>query len=271
MVTLKQAHDRALSERAQLDALYAHRLWLTNGKGLLVPLGDEKHGALSGNTVETIGAEQFVFTLAGAASFNAMDTPPKKIGIVPYLTPNGSDEWLETPDAAPWNDTAGVSEPSYTWIIYVNVVAGAAIQVLWSKSPSVVTAAGTDWIWFITATERMNLRTFDDSVPARIGAVTTAALSGWHQLAYTKSTTADATSFTASVDGVAVANNDESDGAYAEQEDGTTVVRIGAESDGGSPLDSPIALPLFVPGYVMSPNYILRDKHLMFAAMRFKT
>ena len=270
MVSLKQAHDRALSERAQLDALYAHRLWLTNGKGLLVPLGDEKHGALSGNTVETIGAEQFVFTLAGAANFNAMDTPPKKIGIVPYLTPNGSDEWLETPNAAPWNDTAGVSEPSYTWIVWVRVAAGGT-RSLWTKTPTFATT-GTDWTLYLDGSERPTISVFDDSADAYIGRSDASELSQlWHQLGFTKSTGTTSAAITIYLDGVAVDDTDVESGAYVNQENGTNVVRIGAQSDGGALLQSPITGFVFVPGYVMSANYILRDFHLMRAAMKFKS
>ncbi len=272
MVMLEQAHNRVLSERTQLDALYRARLALTNGKGLLVPLGDSKHGALSGNTVTAIGAEQPVFTLAGAANFNVMDTPPKKIGIVPYLTPNGTDEWLETPDAGFWTDTAGVSEPSYTWIMYLNVVAGAASRAIWSKSPSISETSGTDWYLFLNSSEQLKVRTFDDNANALIGARYNTALSeGWQQIAVTKSTTAAASAFLIYINGALVANVDETIGTYVAQEDGTTVVRIGAESDGGAPLNSPIMGCLFVPGYVMSPNYIRRDWHLVNAAMNNKT
>lgn len=271
MVTLTQAHDRALSERIQLDALYRARLALTNGKGLLVTPGDSKHGALSGSTVTTIGAEQVVFTQAGAANFNAWDTPPRKIGIVPYLTPNGSDEWLESPDASFWTDTAGASEPSYTFIVYVNVVAGASNQTLWSKTAAIDTT-GTDWAFVLDSAEKALLRTFDDGNNGYISSLIDSALSeAWHQMAFTKTTGTSSAAFTAYVDGASVAETGSTAGTYTQGDDSTTVVRIGAESDGGLPLNSPFALPIFVPGYVMSANYILRDFHLMRAAMNFKT
>lgn len=272
MVLLEQAHDRVVSERVQLDDLYRARLALTNGKGLLVPLGDSKHGALSGATVTAIGAEQPVFTLAGAASFNVMDTPPKKIGIVPYLIPNGTDEWLETPDAGFWTDTAGVSEPSYTWIVYVNVVAGAGSPVIWAKSPSLSATTGTDWALSLNSAEQVLIRVFDDSANARIGLISDSALTSvWHQIVFTKSTIADATAFLYYLDGALTAHTDQTSGVYVEQENGATVVRIGAESDGGNPLNSPITGALFVPGYVMTPNFILRDWHLVNAAMNNKS
>lgn len=271
MVSLVQRHNAALSERAMLDSLYWHRLALTNGKGLLVPLGDSKHGALSGTTVKSIGAEQVTFALAGAASFNVMDTPPKKIGIIPYLTPNQSDEWLETPDAAFWNDTAGASEPSYTWIAYVEVVAGAAIQAIWTKT-SVLDETGQDWAMFLGADEKPVIRIVDDSAAAYIGQVHDAAVSAaWHQIAFTKTTGTTSAILLSYLDGALIADTVSETGAYVGQEDGTTVVRLGAESDGGSPLGSSITGCMFAPGYVMSANYLLRDNNLMRAAMGFRT
>ncbi len=266
-LTLAQAHDRTLTERILLDQLYVQRLALTNGKGLIVPLGDLKHGVLTGTTVTGIGGEQPVFTLAGATSFNKMDTPPARQGIVPYLTPNQSDEWLESPDASFWTDTAGASEPSYTFICYVKVVAGASNQTIWAKTAAIDTT-GTDWALVLDSAEKAFLRTFDDGNNGFISSLLDVALSeAWHQIAFTKTTGTTSGAFTAYVDAVSVAETGSTDGTYTEGDDSTTVVRIGAESDGGLPLGSPIALPLFVPGYVMSAAYIKRDFDMMKIAM----
>ncbi len=85
----------------------------------------------------------------------------------------------------------------------------------------------------------------------------------WHHLAFTKSTAAASSAFNIYVDAVDADDADSESGTYVQQENGSTVVRIGAESDGGNPLGSPLAGadagPMFIPGQVLSLNQIKED------------
>jgi hypothetical protein len=223
----------------------------------------------TGTVVTTIGGQQVDFTYSQSQSVFDFDTPPSYLGPlgIPVINFNQSDEWLETPDAAFWNDTAGSSEPSYYWSCWVFVVAGSTEQTIWSKSPaSFIT--GKDWHVFIGGDEKIRIEIYDDSVDGFIGARTSLFL-GWHHFAGTKhDDAATAASVILYIDGVAD-RVDNTSGSYVAQEDGTLPVRIGAESDGGSPLGSPLAGgplgPMFIAvgaNTVPTPDAILRDYQL---------
>lgn len=232
--------------------------------GLLVPIGDPNDEPSDPTTVTTRGAEQVVFTYTNSgrhlwSTLLGYEGP----GQVPVLYFDGSTDWLETPDAAFWNDSAGASEPSYFWSCWVNVVAGVAQNALWAKT-NTFAGSGQDWGSVIFTDETFSLRIFDDSAGAFIGSTTGALGNGWHYLAITKHDDGvDSASVITYVDGV-VDRADDTSGSYVQQEDGTGVVRIGSESDGGSQNSNSIAGgplgPVFIPvgtGTVPTANQIL--------------
>ena len=245
---------------------YNARLDNAGPKALIVPIGDSYYGAMSGATVEVVGSQNGQTGGTGTLSsgnWNAMTTPLRDNQLIPIWRPDGT-EWIEFADAAFWNNTAGTSEPSYTWVLWVRVVAGAAVQILWAKTPNIGSSTGTDWAVYISTTEQPAVVGIDDSAGARIGRFdSTAMTETLHHLAFTKSTGIIDSAFSIYLDGVKVDSNDLTTGTYVTQEDGSTVVRIGAESDGGSPLASPLAGahygPLFDPGQVWSLNKIKTD------------
>lgn len=236
-----------------------------NSTGLLVPFGDRNHedSPTAPTKVTTTGAQQvdFTFTNSGRHLWETALTYEGP-GQIPMLHFDGSTDWMETPDAPHWNDTAGSSEPSYNLALWVFVIAGASQLGLFMKTPNPGTT-GTDWAAFIDSSERFEFRVADDLNNAYIGSRTSVLSPGWHWLTVTKHDDGiTAASIITYVDGEAN-RSDNIAGSYTDQQDGTTVVRIGAESDGGSPNNNPIAGgshgPLFEPvgaGAVWTPEQI---------------
>ncbi len=267
--------DERMAEWAKLAA--ARRPLLATepltGSTLLVPMGWQQHD--TGLVVTTMWDQQVDFTYSQSQRVWDFDAPPSTLGPtgIPLINFNQSDEWLETPDAAFWNDSAGASEPSYCWAFWVNIVAGVSAHVLFAKSPSAA-SNGSDWILFIDTDETFGIRIIDDSADAYIGSVTSALSDGLHHLAGTKHDDAvDSASILTYVDGV-LDRSDDISGTYVNQEDGTQAVRIGANTAGTSPtgnsiLGGPLG-PVFRQvgtGAVWTPDAIRRDYQLGRAAL----
>jgi len=90
--------------------LYESVLSILGSGGTIVPLGDSKHGVLTGTTLSSVGEEQVTYTLTGAASFSAMDSAPGKQSMAPTIAWNGSDEYVNTPDDTAWDGGNGSSD-----------------------------------------------------------------------------------------------------------------------------------------------------------------
>lgn len=259
---------------AMWPAYYEARLRLAGATATIAPFGDPLHGKPDASTFTSVGDEQVVWTPTGG-TLDTWDTPmdlrqdSSWQGIIPILKFNGTDEWIETPDASFWNNTAdgtGPNEPSYTWTVWAKIVAGSSSQALFSKTSAIGTS-GTDWITYVRSNESVAAISIDDSAGASIGRATGAQTVGvWLHLVITKATGVTNGAFVVYVNGAAADNGNTGSGSYTAQEDGITVVRIGAESDGGAPLVSTLAGgplgPLFLPGTVLSTDAILRDYEL---------
>lgn len=272
MVILERARLTLPERGVRWQALADARLQLFGVDALIVPMGWQTYD--TGLVATTIGGQQVGFTYSQSQSVFDFDTPPSYLGPlgIPVINFNQSDEWLETPDAAFWNDSAGASEPSYYWSMWANIVATADINALWVKGAGIGTG-GSDWAFFISTTENFGARVMDDSANAFIGS-TAGILSGWHHLAATKHDDAatDASIITY-VDGVSD-RGDNGSGAYVAQEDGTAVVRIGALSNGNAPNGNSLAGgplgPMFIAvgaNAVPTPDAIRRDYQLGRAAL----
>ncbi len=247
----------------------------STGSTLLVPMGWQTHD--TGLVVTTLWDQQVDFTYSQSQRVFDFDTPPSYLGAlgIPIIDFNMIDEWLETPDAASWNDSAGASEPSYCWAFWVQVVDTAVLQMVFSKTNS-ISSTGVDWAIFITSTEELTVRIFDDSANAYIGQQADAAISeGLHHIAVTKhDDSALSSSIILYVDGELKASSDDESVTYVQQEDGTNAVRIGAGTFDGTPLGSGLAGgplgPVFRQvgtGAVWTPDVIRRDYQIGRAAL----
>lgn len=275
MVAIERSNQLTLDEReVRWQALADQRQLLLatepgTGTTLLVPMGWQTYD--TGLVVTTLWDQQVDFTYSQSQRVWDFDTPPSYEGPLgmPVINFNRSDEWLQAEDAAFWNDSAGTTEPSYCWAMWVFLVAGAAAQVLWSKSTT-TNQTGQDWTVHLSSTEQFTIRIIDDAVGAYIGSITSTVLSaGWHHLAGTKNDAGiDSASVITYVDGEED-RSDSTNGVYSDQQDGTNNVRIGAELDGGAPNGSPIAGAACGPvfrqvdtGAVWTPDVIRRDYEL---------
>ena len=261
MVTLERGIDLDILIQRELG--YAARLENAGPKALIVPIGDPRYGALSGSTLTTKGAQQVTFTNQ-AGNWNAMATPLRGTARVPIWTPDGVNDYIKASDAAFWNDTAGVSEPSYSLIMWVNVKDGSATRGMFSKSTTTSTTGGQDWTFFINSLEHPLYVIYDDVPGSSIGRVQNSAMTnGWRHIVLTKSTGTTAAAINITVDGVVVDDTDRNGGTYVNQEDGGGDVAIGADNDGSQPTDLQIAGadcgPVFIDGQVLSLNQIKED------------
>jgi hypothetical protein len=100
----------AAIEEAVRASLFEAVLDILGTGGTVAPLGDSKHGALTGTTLATVGDEQVTYTLSDAASFSVMDTVPGKKSLVPILDWNGSDEYVNTLDDSAWDGGNGSTD-----------------------------------------------------------------------------------------------------------------------------------------------------------------
>lgn len=212
---------------------------------LQVPLADQNHMETSDTIVRTIGTEQVAFTVSQSKSLFGLDTPVSYIGPwgIPVIPFNGSDVWLQAPNADFWKDdqSGGLQEPSFCFALWINVVGGASAQIIWAKSSAVGTG-GDNWILYLQASERLAFRVIDSNANAYIGQLASAGgafTDGLHHIAVTKHDDSEASaSIILYADGEVLTSADNEDGTYADMQDDSTVVRIGAQSNGGSPLSS---------------------------------
>ena len=136
--------------------LYENILDLIGTTGFIIPLGDEKHGALSGSTVKTVGDVQLTFTASSA--FTSWTTPPGFQGLVPVLTWDGSNDELDTPDSPVWTrDDASSEAWSMRW--WVNVTDTANVRQLCNKN----TTSQREYSIIVGTDDKMQVRLIDNS------------------------------------------------------------------------------------------------------------
>lgn len=263
--------SRLKMAEAMWPAYYEARLRLAGATATITPFGDPLHGKPDATTFKSVGDRQVVWTPAGG-TLDTWDTPmdlrqdSSWRGIIPILEFNGTDEWITTPDAGFWTDTAGSSEPSYTWIFWIENPNIANDQVIWSKSTS-LSEEGQDWILY-TDGNVDNIAGFsiDDSVNASRGRKVGSVTKAMKHVAITKTTGTTTAAWDIYINGVLSDDTDVSAGTYVQQENGTGDVRLGAENDGGRPLKAILAGgplgPLFIPGTVMAVDLVKRDLEL---------
>jgi hypothetical protein len=93
--------------------VYEAVLNILGSSGVVLPLGDPKHGQPGASTFTTVGEEQVTFTWSEAP--NAFDSrldltdPASFQGVVPVVSFNGTDEEADSPDATYWPSGAGFS------------------------------------------------------------------------------------------------------------------------------------------------------------------
>ncbi len=235
--------------------------------GVIIPLGDTNHENVGRTTVTTIGEEQAVFTYSEALP--DWDTPPyfKGPARIPILTFNGTDEEVDTPDAAFWSrDDAGGAN-GFSLRIWVNATNMAAAARCFIAKYDETVANQREWIFFHNADHTLRLFLFDESVDEAAyrnsdSAITMGSLRQFVATYDGRGSAAAADGITLYEDGVVIASSPSGLGSYVGMEDLAGVVSLGRNIGGterwfeGEMAGGPLG-PLWVPGE-LTADQVLR-------------
>src|SRR3990167_10619000 len=150
--------------------------------------------------------------------------PSSYQGIILIVNFNGTDEEADSPDAAYWsrNDAAGAAFSIGFW---AKVTDSAAIRTLFAKFD---TAVAIQEYWFaINASDKLEFRVRDDSVPIEVTRISDAAITmgSWARFIMTYDGSGGASAMDGAVlyqDGAVIASTATNDGSYVAMEDGTS-------------------------------------------------
>lgn len=240
-------------EGAVAASLYEAVLDIVGTGGTIVPLGDSRHGALTGTTLTTVGDEQVSYTLSGAASFSAMDAAPGRKGVAPVVHWNGADEYVNTPDDSAWDGGNGSSDYPISVACWINFPTAGETGYLFSKF---VPVSLGDWGMDVTGGKpRFLARDPSKGSNPNLLADSALATDTWHHVAITYDGTGGGNALADPncqiyVNGSKVAATYIDDGgAYIAMEGSTNTLDIGADNGGsfyqGRMAGGPLG-PLFV-------------------------
>ena len=249
--------------------IYEAVLNILGPTGLIIPMGDTNHENAGRTTVTTVGEEQVVFTYSEAVT--AFDTPPyfKGPGRIPIITFNGTDEELDTPDAAFWslNDAAGANGFSIRIWANVGSTGNRCLIAKYDESG----AEQREWILFVQSNDTLRLFLFDESANADTkrdsdSAVTTGSMKFFVATYDGTGGAMAANGITLYEDGIAVASTAANNGAYVGMEDLVAVVSVGRNIGGierwfpGEMAGGPLG-PLWIPGELTADQVLRLYQH----------
>ena len=212
--------------------------------GVVLPIGDPHHGQPDATAFTTKGEEQVPFTWSEAPS--SFDTPLDLTGadsfqgIVPLLTLNGTDEEADTPDAAYWSPGDGANDSPFSIVSWANVTDTATVRALLSKWGASGSPGDREWIFQISALDKLELYAEDESAGVAVRRTGNAAvpMGRWAQFAVTYDGAGGAAAMdavTLYVDGVVYASTAYNNAGYVAMEDKTEPVMFAAQRSGGTP------------------------------------
>ncbi|MDP6452217.1 MAG: hypothetical protein QF898_02820 [SAR202 cluster bacterium] len=231
------------------SSVYEAVLDLLGTEAIVIPLGDPKHGALSGTTVTTIGDEQLIFTASEA--FSAFDTPPGSKSIIPVLTLNDVDEDIVSPDNAVW--TRALAPASWGAWVYMT---DATTAYIFTKTDG-IGHERREWQMWLNGSDQFEMTLFDedDAVTPNASILSKAdsAISEntWVFLVATYDGSADASGINLYQDGSLVASTDLDDANFVSMRNKDASVALGSVNDppnllfGGKMAGGPIG-PFYV-------------------------
>tara|TARA_Y100000310_G_scaffold328215_1_gene395992 strand:- start:20090 stop:20953 length:864 start_codon:yes stop_codon:yes gene_type:complete len=222
-------------------AIYHNRQTQLGNTATLVNFGDEKNAGLVSAATFT-GAR---FHSSGLApvwtpneALSAFDTPftlgapGSWKGLIPVLTMNGTDEEMDTPDAAGWSTAGAFSVGAW---IYLNTLASNVILAKWDET------TGSELREFhlsVDGNGDIGFTIYDESANAGVGRKQDTALATgqWYFVVGTFDGGTDAAGVSIAVDGALSDDADIVDDAgFANAEDLATVVSLGyLEGTGGA-------------------------------------
>lgn len=217
------------------DAYYTALDWLKNVDPIhaLIPLGDPNHHTVSASTLKSLayGATGLATDYTLSEAVNAWDTPFTNtaalhlgLGQIPIISPNGTDEELDTLDINGYSfgaDGTTGNEPSISigmWIKIATTVSGS----LFAKR----TGAPREWRMRMNS-GKLQMDLTDTSTGAEINSVGNAAISTatWHHVVATYDGSEAPGGIDLYVDGAVIASTDADNqgGIYAALENGASL------------------------------------------------
>ena len=165
--------------------LYEAVLSILGSTGVILPLGDPKHGQPNATTFATVGEEQVTFTWSEApASFDTpldLTDPESFRGIVPAIDFNRTDEEADTPDADYWSsgaDGTTGNEPAFSMGAWINLSSVAGNKDLLSGFDQTTGSTKREWRFYVDGDNLNRLEIWDESAGARIGQKSPALATG---------------------------------------------------------------------------------------------
>lgn len=227
--------------KALWPAIYHNRQTQLGNTATLVNFGDEKNAGLvsastfTGKKYHASGLSPIWTPNQALSGFDTpfnLAVPGNWIGSIPFLTLNGNDEEMDTPDNAYWSDVGAFSVGMW---IYLNT---AASNALWAKWDETSASELREFLFSLDSNGDLGFTIYDESANAAVGRKydTAIATGAWHQAIGTFSGGTDAADISIILDGTLVDDADiVDDGGFANAEDLATIVSIGyLEGTGGA-------------------------------------
>ena len=216
--------------------VYEGVLSILGTTGVVLPIGDPKHGQPNATTFTTVGEEQVTFTWSEAP--NSFDTkldmtdPDSFQGVVPVVDFNGTDEEADTPDAAYWTRDDSGSAP-FSVGLWIKPSSVSGDRVLLGKFDSTSASPLREWQVALNGDE-VFVQFADESgnwFPSRqTDALNLVATGVWRFVVMTYDSAGGASAadtITIYADGASEASTANNNASYVAMEDLGSVVHLG--------------------------------------------
>lgn len=176
-------------------------------------------------------------TVTPSEALSAFDTafdltnPANWQGNIPFVTTNGTDEAMTTPDAAGWQHLL----EAFSVVAWVNLTDATSMTIM-SKYDLTTSADAREWRLFCDASDKLNFEVYDETADAYISRLYNTALSQnrWLHITATYDGGTASSGIKLYVNGAAVDDTTVEDGVFVTERDTAALVRVGAiESTGG--------------------------------------
>lgn len=234
-------HQLTRDTRALWNAIYHNRQTQLGNTTSIVNFGDEKNAGLvsastfTGAKFHTSGLAPVWTPNEALSAFDSplnLSSPGSWQDLIPVLTMNGTDEEMDTPDAAFWSTAGAFSVGAW---IYLNTLASNVILAKWDET------TGSELREFhvsVDANGDIGFTIYDESANAAVGRKQDTALATgtWYFIVATFDGGTDAAGISIAVDGALTDDaNIVDDAGFVNAEDLATVVSLGyLEGTGGA-------------------------------------
>lgn len=206
--------------------------------GTIIPLADQidESPFQPSSTVPDLAPTFSEAVSAWDTPFNFND-PDSYQGYIPFLTFNGSDEYVTYPDDA-YLSRVETGNPFSVgaWVWFDDLAANSYIMAKYDSNEAI-----QEWFWMIRSDEKPLIQLRDDSAAVNIDykADSGIATGQWHFVVITYDSTGGSSALSDNnspiyVDGAVVAGTASNNGSYVAMEAGTSKLSIGGGLNGAS-------------------------------------